>query len=139
MEELAGCYSGKVSLASHFSKIPSAHGKAGETGFITDLSVNLGKYLPPRNRSSNPDPLIRGGLKSSWLAVEPSTLSTETRKAVEGWKTIHRDTFEAKEELLRERKERSAILSEERKVEYEKGMERRERLKKEKLKVKILY
>lgn len=40
---------------------------------------------------------------------------------------------------MRERKERSAILSEERKVEYEKGMERRERLKKEKLKVKILY
>ena len=98
-----------------------------------------GSYHPPRRRSALPDPLIRGGLKTPWLAIDPSSLPAEARRAVDGWKAVYRDTMGERERLLGERKERSAVLSERRRVEFEERMERREGERKERMKVRILY
>jgi hypothetical protein len=45
----------------------------------------------------------------------------------------------ARESLIKDRKKRSGVLSEVRKAEYEEGMEKREREREERMKVKILY
>ena len=45
------------------------------------------------------DPEIRGGLKNPWVAVDPASLSQQTRDAVKDWQSIH-DKHQARREAI---------------------------------------